>query len=73
MPILIKWGNSTKQGIILAFSFEKRGFRALSTSFEHERKGYYLLEFEDVLMQYEPMISHSITKLRIYREHDNYR
>lgn len=32
-----------------------------------------MLEFEDVLMQYEPMISHSIRKLNIYRDHEQYR
>lgn len=38
----------------------------------HDRKGY-IVEFEDVLMQYEPMISHSLRKLNIYRDHEQYR
>lgn len=30
-------------------------------------------EFEQVLAQYEPMISHAIRKLNIYRDHEQYR
>lgn len=32
-----------------------------------------MLNFEDVLAQYEPMISANIRKLNIYREHEHYR
>lgn len=39
----------------------------------HDRKGFFVLEFENVLVQYEPMISHSLRKLNIYRDHEQYR
>ncbi|WP_255485859.1 sigma factor [Sporosarcina sp. BP05] len=32
-----------------------------------------MVNFEDVLEQYEPMISASIRKLNIYRGHDSFR
>ncbi|MBO0602533.1 hypothetical protein I2483_12775 [Sporosarcina sp. E16_3] len=32
-----------------------------------------MMNFEDVLEQYEPMISASIRKLNIYRDHENFR
>ncbi|MFS0689399.1 sigma factor [Sporosarcina sp. 179-K 8C2 HS] len=32
-----------------------------------------MLNFEDVLAQYEPMITANIRKLNIYREHEHYR
>ncbi|MCZ2257338.1 sigma-70 family RNA polymerase sigma factor [Sporosarcina sp. G11-34] len=32
-----------------------------------------MTKFEDVLLQYEPMISASIRKLNIYRDHDSFR
>lgn len=32
-----------------------------------------MMNFEDVLEQYEPMISASIRKLNIYRDHDSFR
>ncbi|MCM3636584.1 sigma-70 family RNA polymerase sigma factor [Sporosarcina luteola] len=39
----------------------------------HDQKEFSMQEFEDVLAQYEPMISHSIRKLNIYRDHEQYR
>lgn len=39
----------------------------------HGRRDRILTEFEYVLMQYEPMISASIRKLNIYREHESFR
>ena len=39
----------------------------------HGRKGRILEKFEDVLTQYEPMISASMRKLNIYRDHDSFR
>ena len=32
-----------------------------------------MMNFEDVLEQYEPMISASIRKLNIYRDHDSFK
>lgn len=39
----------------------------------HDQKEFTMQEFEHVLAQYEPMISHSIRKLNIYRDHEQYR
>lgn len=39
----------------------------------HDQKEFTMQEFESVLAQYEPMISHSIRKLNIYRDHEQYR
>ncbi|WP_235588607.1 sigma-70 family RNA polymerase sigma factor [Sporosarcina koreensis] len=39
----------------------------------HDRKVSHVLNFEDVLAQYEPMISANIRQLNIYREHEQYR
>lgn len=39
----------------------------------HDQKEFTMQEFESVLVQYEPMISHSIRKLNIYRDHEQYR
>lgn len=39
----------------------------------HDQKEFTMQEYEDVLTQYEPMISHSIRKLNIYRDHEQYR
>ena len=39
----------------------------------HGRKGRILEKFEEVLTQYEPMISASMRKLNIYRDHDSFR
>ncbi|HJF32922.1 MAG TPA: sigma-70 family RNA polymerase sigma factor [Sporosarcina psychrophila] len=36
-------------------------------------KAAQVLNFEDVLKQYEPMISASLRKLNIYRDHDSFR
>jgi RNA polymerase sigma factor (sigma-70 family) len=36
-------------------------------------KAAQMMNFEDVLAQYEPMISASIRKLNIYRDHEQYR
>ena len=39
----------------------------------HDQKEFTMQEFEHVLAQYEPMISHIIRKLNIYRDHEQYR
>lgn len=39
----------------------------------HDRKVSHVLNFEDVLAQYEPMISACIRQLHIYRDHEHYR
>ena len=39
----------------------------------HGRRDRILTEFENVLIQYEPMISASIRKLNIYRDHESFR
>ncbi|MGG0670241.1 sigma-70 family RNA polymerase sigma factor [Lederbergia citrisecunda] len=39
----------------------------------HDRKVSHVLNFEDVLAQYEPMISANIRQLNIYRDHEQYR
>lgn len=39
----------------------------------HDQKEFAMQEFENVLEQYEPMITHSIRKLNIYRDHEQYR
>lgn len=39
----------------------------------HGRRDRILTEFENVLTQYEPMISASIRKLNIYRDHESFR
>ncbi|MFC5604782.1 sigma-70 family RNA polymerase sigma factor [Sporosarcina koreensis] len=39
----------------------------------HDQKEFTMQGFEDVLVQYEPMISHSIRTLNIYRDHEQYR
>lgn len=39
----------------------------------HGRKGRKLTKFEEVLEQYEPMISASMRKLNIYREYENFK
>ena len=39
----------------------------------HGRKDRNLIIFEEVLMQYEPMISASIRKLNIYRDQESFR
>jgi len=36
-------------------------------------KANQMMSFEDVLNQYEPMISASIRKLNIYRDHEQFR
>ncbi|QUW21295.1 sigma-70 family RNA polymerase sigma factor [Sporosarcina sp. Marseille-Q4063] len=39
----------------------------------HGRKGRILENFEEVLTQYEPMISAALRQLNIYRDHDSFR
>lgn len=39
----------------------------------HGRKGRKLTKFEEVLEQYEPMISASIRKLNIYRDYESFK
>lgn len=39
----------------------------------HGRKDRVLTQFEDVLTQYEPMISSSLRQLNIYRDHENFK
>lgn len=39
----------------------------------HGRKGRLMTNFEEVLTQYEPMISATLRKLHIYRDHENFR
>ena len=39
----------------------------------HGRKGRILEKFEDVLTQYEPMISATLRRLNIYRDHESFR
>lgn len=39
----------------------------------HGRKGRHVTNFDDVLIQYEPMISATLRKLNIYRDHETFR
>lgn len=39
----------------------------------HGRKGRHMMNFDDVLIQYEPMISATLRKLNIYRNHETFR